>query len=133
MLNFSQQSNRTAMCRSVSGNISGNKALPSIVEESAKKALLSTDQHILVAFIPNETLLCRDVGPNETLLSMDLILLATTDVFGNETLLSIVDESAKQALLSTKQHILSLLLPNKTLLSIDVNPNETLRSIVGGV
>eukprot|EP00959_Pyramimonas_sp_CCMP1952_P382704 8019216-Pyramimonas_sp.AAC.1 len=55
------------------------------------------------------------------------------DVSGNETLLSIVDESAKQALLSTRQHVLFLLLPNKTLLSIGVSPNETLLSIVGGV
>eukprot|EP00959_Pyramimonas_sp_CCMP1952_P098097 2050421-Pyramimonas_sp.AAC.1 len=85
------------MCRSIYGSIAGNETLLSIVNGSAKKALLSTDQHILVVLIPNETLLCRDVGPNETLLSMDLILLATTDVSGNETLLSIVDESAKQA------------------------------------
>ena len=70
-----------------------------------------------------------DSGPNETLLSMDSILLATTVVSGNETLLSIVDESVKEALLSTRQHILFLLLPNKTLLSIDVSLNKTLLSM----
>ena len=70
-----------------------------------------------------------DSGPNETLLSMDSILLATTHVSGNETLLSIVDESVKEALLSTRQHILFLLIPNRTLLSMDVSPNETLLSM----
>ena len=70
-----------------------------------------------------------DSAPNEALLSMDLILLATTDVSGNETLLAIVDESEKEALLSTEQHILFLLLPKKTLLSIDVSLNETLLSM----
>ena len=67
-----------------------------------------------------------DSGPNETLLSMDSILLATTHVSGNETLLSIVDESVKEALLSTRQHILFFVLPNKTLLLIDISLNDTL-------
>ena len=96
-------------------------------------------------FIPNETLLCRGASANETLLSMasapnetrvsmDLIsnetlLLTTTDASGNETLLSIVDVSAKEALLSTRQHIVFVLIPNETLLSMDVSPNETLRSM----
>ena len=70
-----------------------------------------------------------DSGPNKTLLSMDSILLATTHVSGNETLLSIVDESVKEALLSTRQHILFLVLPNKTLLSIDISLNEALLSM----
>ena len=60
---------------------------------------------------------------------MDLVQLTTTDVSGNETLLSIVDVSAKEALLSTRQHILFVLIPNETLLCRDVGPNETLLSM----
>ena len=70
-----------------------------------------------------------DSAPNEALLSMDLILLTTTDVSGNETLLSMVDVTAKEALLSTRQHILFALIPNETLLSMDLSPNETLLSM----
>ena len=50
-------------------------------------------------------------------------------MYGNETLLSMVDVIAKEALLSTRQHILFALIPNETLLSMDLGPNETLLSM----
>ena len=58
----------------------------------------------------------RNETPNETLLSMD--------VAWNETLLSIVDLSANETLLSIS------LCPTETLLSMDLAWNETLLSIV---
>eukprot|EP00959_Pyramimonas_sp_CCMP1952_P326419 6832798-Pyramimonas_sp.AAC.1 len=63
------------------------------------------------------------------LISNETLLLTTKDASGNETLLSIVDVSAKEALLSTRQHIVFVFVPKETPLSMDVSPNETLLSM----
>ena len=70
-----------------------------------------------------------DSGPNKTLLSMDSILLATTHVSGNETLLSIVDESVKEALVSTRQHI--LFCPPKQDVAINRYKSKRYTAIIG--